>query len=126
MTGMSVSAISVIVPDVRAAADFLAQVLGWKVTALFDGFGELETGSLKVWLSTSAPVPSPPVGGVTLHEDVADVDLATQRARQAGATILHGPIDMDFGLRSAIVQGPAGLLIDLCAPIAEQTRPDGA
>jgi catechol 2,3-dioxygenase-like lactoylglutathione lyase family enzyme len=126
LVAMGVSAVSVIVPDVGAAADFLHRAIGWPVTALFDNFAELDTGVLKLWLSASAPVPSDPVAGLTLHERVPNVDAAAERARQAGATILHGPVDMDFGLRSAIVQGPAGLLIDLCAPLAAEVADPGA
>jgi predicted enzyme related to lactoylglutathione lyase len=117
MTAMGVSAVSVIVPDVGVAADFLHRAIGWPVTALLDNFAELDTGVITIWLSASAPVPSSQVEGLTLHETVPDVDAAAERARRAGAMILHGPVDMDFGLRSAIVQGPAGMLVDLCAPL---------
>ncbi|WP_375425452.1 VOC family protein [uncultured Friedmanniella sp.] len=114
---MGVHSISGIVEDVPAAAQFLVSTMGLRTTGeLYDGFAELDTGDLTVTLSTAGPIAMPVVGGVILHHMVEDVDAA-ERARGAGATDVQGPIDMDFGMRSVIVQGPGGLILDLCAPI---------
>ena len=120
---MSVHSISVIVEDVAAAAKFLISTMGWRVAGeTYDGFAELDTGGLTVMLSRTGPVAMPVVAGVILHHLVEDVDAAVERARQAGAVVVHGPIDMDFGMRSAILQGPGGLMLDLYRPIKADAR----
>ncbi|WP_375426674.1 VOC family protein [uncultured Friedmanniella sp.] len=115
---MAVHSLSVIVDDVPAAAAFLQAVMGWRIVGeVDDGFAELDTGDASVMLSATGPVPMPQVGGVILHDVVEEVDAAAARATAAGGVLLYGPVDMDFGMRSALVQGPHGLVLDLCRPV---------
>jgi predicted enzyme related to lactoylglutathione lyase len=106
----------VIVEDVPVAANFLISALGWRAaSAVYNGFAELDTGDLAVMLSTTGPIPRPVVAGMMLRHVVDDVDAAAERARQAGAAVVHGPVDLDFGMRSAVVQGPGGLMLDFAS-----------
>lgn len=112
---MSVDAISVIVPDVPAAARFLSDAFGWKLGDVFDNFAELDTGKLRVWLSGKAAVETGTVDGLTLHQIVDDVDAAAEVAKSHGAQLVFGPVDTDYGMRSAVFKGPGMLLIDVCS-----------
>ena len=121
---MSVDAISVIVPDVPEAARFLSDAFGWKLGDVFDNFAELDTGKLRLWLSGNAAVETGTVDGLTLHHIVDDVDAVTAIAKSHGAQLVFGPVDTDYGMRSAVFKGPGMLLVDVCsysAPAASKT-----
>ena len=47
-------------------------------------------------------------GGKSVYVAVADADALCERARAAGATILEGPIDRDYGSRDFICADPEG------------------
>ena len=47
---------------------------------------------------------------VLLHQYVADVDAATERAVEAGATLVRAPEDQFYGDRAAMVADPFGHL----------------
>ncbi|WP_350277730.1 VOC family protein [Kribbella sp. HUAS MG21] len=121
---MSVDAISVIVPDVPEAARFLSGAFGWELGDVFDNFAELDTGKLKLWLSGNAAVETGAVDGLTLHHIVDDVDAVVEVAKSHGAELVFGPVDTDYGMRSAVFKGPGMLLVDVCtydAPAASDT-----
>jgi len=114
---MAVKAISLIVDDAGEAAGSLARCFEWRLGDVFDGFAEVDTGGLLLWLSTSAAVPSGQVDGLTIHHMVEDVDRVAQVAVQRGATCVFGPEDTDYGMRSAVLRVPGcgALLVDVCA-----------
>jgi catechol 2,3-dioxygenase-like lactoylglutathione lyase family enzyme len=112
---MSVDAISVIVPDVPGAARFLSDAFGWRLGDVFDNFAELDTGKLRLWLSGNAAVETGMVDGLTLHHVVDDVDAVVEVAKSHGAQLVFGPVDTDYGMRSAVFRGPGMLLIDVCS-----------
>lgn len=47
-------------------------------------------------------------GGKALYLAVEDADAAAERARRAGAEILEGPTDRDYGSREFICRDPEG------------------
>ncbi len=119
---MTVSAISIIVQDSPAAARGLADCFGWPLGPVFDGFAEVNTGSLLLWLSTGAAVPGGQVDGLTIHhilEDPSQVDPVVAQAVAAGAQVVFGPTDTDYGMRSAVLRVPGcGVLgVDVCAAL---------
>ncbi|MGZ9810305.1 VOC family protein [Pseudoroseicyclus sp. H15] len=51
---------------------------------------------------------------------VDDVDAEAERLRAAGLTLLNGPMDRPWGLRTLSLQDPAGHVWELGAPLAER------
>jgi uncharacterized glyoxalase superfamily protein PhnB len=103
--------------DIRAAHDFLVDVMGLDSAGLVehDGrviHGEVRAGARRIWLHESADALTSPdvagvrTGGIVLH--VADVDAHFQRVRAEGATILREPTDEDYGQREYGLRDPEG------------------
>jgi uncharacterized glyoxalase superfamily protein PhnB len=103
--------------DIRAAHDFLVNVIGFESGGLVehDGrviHGEVRASSQRFWLHESAGALTPPAqagvrtGGIVLH--VTDVDAHYEQVRAAGATILRPPTDEDYGQREYGVRDPEG------------------
>jgi len=103
--------------DIRAAHDFLVDVIGLESAGLeeHDGrvvHGEVRAGATRFWLHEAAGGMTTPeqsgvrTGGIVLH--VADVDAHYERVRAAGATILREPTDEDYGQREYGVRDPEG------------------
>jgi PhnB protein len=103
-----------------AAIEFYIRVFGAREAARItsdDGriaHAELRFGDALVMLADEHPefgIASPQsVGGsgVTLHLHVRDLDALTQRAREAGATILREPADQPHGERQSRLRDPFG------------------
>jgi uncharacterized glyoxalase superfamily protein PhnB len=102
------------VDDVSGAVDLLSSAYGWQITVNEPGFGEVLAGDLRIMLSKDAMVDWGRTGGVILHDYVVDVDAAVEKAVAAGVELLQGPVDTDWGTRSALLKGPGGLIVDLC------------
>jgi uncharacterized glyoxalase superfamily protein PhnB len=85
------------------------------------GHAELEIAGGRVMLSDAYPeigvVAPEPGAGVTfsLHANVADVDVATDRAVRAGAVLERAPADYPYG-RNAVVRDPFGHRWMLASP----------
>jgi MerR family transcriptional regulator, thiopeptide resistance regulator len=104
--------------DIRAAHDFLVDVLGFASAGVIeDGDGravhaEVRAGNRRIWLHPISGGLAPPAraeartGGIVVH--VADVDAHHERARAAGAEILREPTDEDYGQREYGVRDPEG------------------
>jgi uncharacterized glyoxalase superfamily protein PhnB len=103
--------------DIRAAHDFLVNVIGLDSGGLVEHeghvvHGEVCAGKRRFWLHESAGALTTPAeagvrtGGIVLH--VADVDAHYERVRAAGATILREPTDEDYGQREYGVRDPEG------------------
>jgi uncharacterized glyoxalase superfamily protein PhnB len=103
--------------DIRAAHDFLVDVLGFDSGGLVehDGrivHGEVRAGPRRFWLHESSGGLTTPAradvrtGGIVLH--VADVDAHFARVSAAGATILREPTDEEYGQREYGVRDPEG------------------
>ena len=107
-------------PDQDAAADFYGALFGWTVE---EGESPEETGGYRV-----ATKDGHAVGGVmkTMQEgqppawmtymSVEDVDATTERAREAGGSVLAEPMSvLDFG-RMAVIADPTGAVFGLWQP----------
>ena len=104
--------------DIRAAHDFLVDVLGFDSGGLVeDGtgqivHGEVNVGSRRIWLHMVAAGLTTPrasgsaSAGIVVH--VPDVDAHFAHAKAKGATILREPTDEDYGQREYGVQDPEG------------------
>lgn len=78
------------------------------------GHAELDFGGTTLMLCDEFPeygirAPQPPNGpGVRIHLHVADADALTQRAADAGGTVIMKPTDQFYGERSSRVRDPFG------------------
>ncbi len=111
---MAVTAIGVRVDNVADAVDFLHRAYGWAITSDDPHSGEVQAGDLRIVLSSRAMVPWGQVGGLILHEYVEDVPAAVERAVSAGAELLLGPVETDWGTEAAYLKGPGNLVVDVC------------
>lgn len=103
-----------------AAIEFYRRVFGATEVARItsdDGrvaHAELHLGAALIMLADEHPefgIASPQSfggSGTTLHMHVRDVDAMTERARQAGATILREPADQPHGERQSRLRDPFG------------------
>ncbi len=113
-----IAAITLFVEDLEAAKEFYQQVFGLPVTFEDDDsvvfkFGETLVNLLK---ATAAPelvdparVAAPDAGSRmqhTLHVD--DVDRLCEELITRGVTLLNGPMDRPWGVRTASFRDPAG------------------
>lgn len=103
--------------NIRAEHDFLVEVVGLDSGGLVEHEGQVVHGEVRAadrrfWLhEASGGLTNPSAaaawtGGIVLH--VRDVDEHYQRARAAGATILRGPTDEDYGQREYGLRDPEG------------------
>jgi len=103
--------------DIRAAHDFLVNVIGLDSGGLVEHegrviHGEVRAGNRRFWLHESAGALTSPAnagvrtGGIVLH--IADVDAHFERVKAAGATVLRPPTDEDYGQREYGVRDPEG------------------
>jgi uncharacterized protein len=103
-------------PDVQAALDFYGSLFGWEVgppgrvpgaiaghyfVARLEGRDVAGIGSL----SSGGWSPTP---AWTTHVRVDSVDVAAAKAREAGGTLLDGPLDALPAGRLAVLADPAG------------------
>ena len=105
--------------DGRAAIDFLEKAFGFERHAVHDGgngavaHAELRFGSELVMLSSSSEGNeqfNQAVGNYSLYLVVDDPDAHHQRAKDAGAEIVLGLKDEDYGSRGYTARDPEGNL----------------
>lgn len=113
-----IAAITLFVEDLEAAKEFYQQVFGLPVTFEDDDsvvfkFGETLVNLLKATaaleLVDPARVATPDAGSrmqLTLHVD--DVDRLCEELITRGVTLLNGPMDRPWGVRTASFRDPAG------------------
>jgi uncharacterized glyoxalase superfamily protein PhnB len=115
--------------DPKAAIRFLTEAFGFVEKLVVPGpdggvvhaeltYGEGGTRGLlmlgpadRTFFDMRLPVQA---GGVTdcIYVVVEDVDAHCARAREAGAEILEGPLDRDYGSREYVARDPGGHLWD--------------
>ena len=105
------------VSDVRRAATFYRDFLGFTEVHVADGIAELSMGATKLVLLRATEAVSAPAKlhfgfrGANAHE----VDEWADRARSAGATIESGPERTEWGGYALYLRDPDGYLIELWA-----------
>jgi uncharacterized glyoxalase superfamily protein PhnB len=114
--------------DIRAAHDFLVDVLGFASGGLHetpDGrvvHGEVRAGDQRIWLHEATSGLTTPgrsgahTAGTVVY--VPDVDAHFAHARAKGATILREPEDEDYGQREYGLQDPEGHNWYIATPLA--------
>jgi uncharacterized glyoxalase superfamily protein PhnB len=105
--------------DARAAIDFLENAFGFERHAVYDGengavsHAELRFGSEMVMLSSSGEgreLFNQAEGSYSLYLVVDDPDAHHDRAKDAGAEIVLGLKDEDYGSRGYTARDPEGNL----------------
>ena len=117
------------VDDVASTLDFYGKAFALPTRMLHEsgGYGELETGATALAFASRAllremgknprpPALAAPTSEIALVTD--DVAAAVKRAVDAGATLVHAPMDMPWGQTIAYVGDPNGFLVELCTPVA--------
>jgi catechol 2,3-dioxygenase-like lactoylglutathione lyase family enzyme len=123
-----IAAVTLFVEDLAEARTFYTDVLELPVhfedpeSAVFV-FGETLVNLLAVAAAPELVQPARVAArdsGVrmqlTVH--VADVDAVAERLRGRGVTLLNGPVDRAWGVRTAAFADPAGHVWELATPIA--------
>ncbi|MEH7826636.1 VOC family protein [Gemmobacter denitrificans] len=116
------------VQDVRATLDFYARAFGQTQGFLHDSgdFGELQTGETKLSFCSIALMgqlgkkvatePSAlPAFEIAFETD--DVQAALDRALAAGAELVQGVEQMDWGQTTAYVRTPDGTMVEICTAV---------
>jgi len=124
---MSEVSVRYIVDDVDAAVAFYTTHLGFEVRMRpGPGFAMLQQGALRLLLNSPGggggagqPMPDgtrPEPGGWNRFQlEVDDLDATVSRLREAGATF-RGDVITGRGGRQALLQDPAGNLVELFEP----------
>ncbi len=96
--------------DARAAIEWLDRAFGFELHAVHEGPGgtighaELALDDAMIMLGSvpdddDSDDSKPPPGGTSIYVFVDDVDALAERARAAGADVVRGPLDTDYGSR---------------------------
>ena len=104
--------------DPKAAIDFLERALGFERHAVHEGddgtveHAELRHGDGMIMLGAVRENEfgsiAPPPGTGSNYVAVDDVDVLCDRAKAAGAEIVYGPRDQDYGSRDFAARDPEG------------------
>ncbi len=123
----SISAITLFVDDLAATRSFYLEVFGLPVlfededSAVF-GFDNtminLLTSSAAVSLIDPATVASPDTGSrLQLTLDVENVDATCAELAGHGVVLLNGPMDREWGIRTASFRDPGGHIWEIAQPL---------
>jgi catechol 2,3-dioxygenase-like lactoylglutathione lyase family enzyme len=118
-----IAAITLFVEDLEAAKEFYDRAFGLPIffedpdSAVYN-FGNTLINLLKIAeapsLITPAKVATPDAGSrVQLTIDVDDVDAMAAELEKRGITLLNGPMDRPWGVRTASFQDPGGHIWEL-------------
>src|SRR5262245_52360602 len=113
-----IAAVTLFVEDLEAARRFYGEVFGLPVvfedpnSAVFR-FGETVVNLLRVSEAPELVAPAavaPPDGGIRFQFTLAvdDVDATCAVLRERGVTLLNGPVDRPWGIRTASFRDPGG------------------
>jgi catechol 2,3-dioxygenase-like lactoylglutathione lyase family enzyme len=121
-----ISAITLFVDDVAATKQFYLDVFGLPVVYEDDSSAVFKFGDTLVNLLTSveapeliepAPVASREAGARVLFTiTVDDVDAKCAELQSRGVTLLNGPIDRPWGIRTASFLDPGGHAWEIAKP----------
>ncbi|HEX2086632.1 MAG TPA: VOC family protein [Solirubrobacteraceae bacterium] len=106
--------------DAKAAIGFLERAFGFERRQVHEGddgkivHAELAFGDGLIMLGDARDTEwaqlAPPPGSGSTYVAVDDVDALHERARSAGAEIVYGPRDQDYGSRDFTARDPEGNL----------------
>ncbi len=121
----SIGAITLFVDDLAEATAFYLAVFGLPVHYADDDstvfrFGSTLVNLLDVRQAPELVAPAPVADGAAgvrsqLTIEVDDVDAAVAELQARGATILNGPIDRPWGIRTAAFRDPSGHVWELAS-----------
>ena len=124
----SVSAITLFVDDLASTKAFYSQVFGLPIlfededSAVFrfdNTMINLLTSSAAVSLIGPTTVASPDTGSrLQLTLDVDDVDATCAELTGRGVELLNGPMDREWGIRTASFRDPGGHIWEIAQPLA--------
>lgn len=117
------------VADVPAALAFYAAAFGLPQGFLHEigDFGELATGDTKLsfcsialmqQLGKTVATTPPAAPSFEIAFETDDVAAALARAVSAGATLVQGVEQMDWGQTTAYVQTPDGTMVEICTKVS--------
>jgi lactoylglutathione lyase len=116
------------VADLERSVAFYRDVIGLPFKLQGDGYVEFATEGSRFGLydrnrlqeltGQGPEAPRSPGGEVVFL--VGDVDAEAERLREAGATILKGPVDRAWGHRTLHVEDPDGFVVELTEEIPRQ------
>jgi lactoylglutathione lyase len=116
------------VGDLERSVAFYRDVIGLPFKLQGDGYVEFATQGARFGLydrnrlgeltGQRTDPPDHPGGEVVFL--VEDVDAEAERLREAGATILRGPVDRAWGHRTLHLEDPDGFVVELAGEIPRQ------
>ena len=116
------------VRDLERSVAFYRDVIGLPFKLQGDGYVEFATQGARFGLydrnrlgeltGQRTDPPDHPGGEVVFL--VEDVDAEAERLREAGATILRGPLDRAWGHRTLHLEDPDGFVVELAGEIPRQ------
>jgi lactoylglutathione lyase len=116
------------VRDLERSVAFYRDVIGLPFKLQGDGYVEFATQGARFGLydrnrlgeltGQGTDPPDHPGGEVVFL--VEDVDAEAERLREAGATILRGPVDRAWGHRTLHLEDPDGFVVELAGKIPRQ------
>jgi lactoylglutathione lyase len=116
------------VGDLERSVAFYRDVIGLPFKLQGDGYVEFATQGARFGLydrnrlgeltGQRTDPPDHPGGEVVFL--VEDVDAEAERLREAGATILRGPLDRAWGHRTLHLEDPDGFVVELAGEIPRQ------
>lgn len=110
---MNLNQLDIIVSDVPQVCSDLERILDKKADYVDNSFAQFTIGSHCLMLSENHLTPLNNFqSGIILHIEVEDVEQNYKRLKELGADILYGPAVTDWGTKSLLVSGPAGLVLD--------------
>ena len=116
------------VADLERSVAFYRDLVRLPFKLQGDGYVEFATAGCKFGLydrnrlgeltGQGSELPGSPGGEVVFL--VEDVDAEAERLREAGATILRGPVDRVWGHRTLHLEDPDGFVVELAGEIPRQ------
>ena len=113
------------VGDLERSTAFYRDVIGLPFKLQGDGYVEFATEGTRFGLYdrnrlgelTGQDAEAPGRAGGEVVFLVGDVDAEAERLREAGVTILNGPVDRAWGHRTLHVEDPDGFVVELAEEI---------
>lgn len=122
-----ITAVTLFVEDLAATKEFYLRAFGLPVfyedsASCVVKFGPTMINLLQASEAVELIAPATPGGAdarprVQFTLDVDDVDATAAELASRGVTLLNGPLDRGWGIRTAAFQDPAGNVWEIAAPL---------